>query len=420
MSKTIALEQLRFADHVRPDDVIAWPQGPGEPLALTEALVAQRSELTRPELLYGLTVSDTLRPEYAPQFRFRGFNGAANSRRVASLAEISPAHLSSFPSLIRSGLVKVDIALIQVKPLPSGGFTQGVIADFTGALIDAARLVIALVNPSLPSTGDDALVDAADIDLLIESDGRLIEMPDVQPSDTERRVAEHVAAIVPDRATIQLGVGTLPAAVCAALSHHRELGVHSGVVSDVLVDLVDKGIVTNSHKGRDAGLTVTGGLFGTRRLRDFAEMPGRVAMRDVEYTHRLAVTSTLHAFHAINAVVEMDLYGAANSEVAGGRYLGAVGGAIDFVRAGAASPGGRSIVAIPSTTPDGKHSRIVASLDGRPVTAARSDADVVVTEQGVAHLRGCSLRERARRLIAIAHPDFREALARSAHDGGAT
>jgi acyl-CoA hydrolase len=420
MSKTIALEQLRFADHVRPDDVIAWPQGPGEPLALTEALVAQRSELTRPELLYGLTVSDTLRPEYAPQFRFRGFNGAANSRRVASLAEIIPAHLSSFPSLIRSGLVKVDIALIQVKPLPSGGFTQGVIADFTGALIDAARLVIALVNPSLPSTGDDALVDAADIDLLVESDGRLIEMPDVQPSDTERRVAEHVAAIVPDRATIQLGVGTLPAAVCAALSHHRELGVHSGVVSDVLVDLVDKGIVTNSHKGRDAGLTVTGGLFGTRRLRDFAEMPGRIAMRDVEYTHRLAVTSTLHAFHAINAVVEMDLYGAANSEVAGGRYLGAVGGAIDFVRAGAASPGGRSIVAIPSTTPDGKHSRIVASLDGRPVTAARSDADVVVTEQGVAHLRGCSLRERARRLIAIAHPDFREALARSAHDGGAT
>jgi acyl-CoA hydrolase len=416
MPKTIALDRLRFADHVRRDDVIAWPQGPGEPLALTEALVAQRSELPRPELLYGLTASDTLRPEYAPHFRFRGFNGAANSRRVASLAEIIPSHLSTFPSLIRSGLVRVDIALIQVRPLPSGGFTQGVIADFTGALIDAARLVIALVNPSLPSTGEDALVDADDIDLLVESDGRLIEMPDAQPSDTERRVAEHVAALVPDRATIQLGVGTLPAAVCAALTHHRDLGVHSGVVSDVLVNLVDKGIVTNAHKGRDAGLTVTGGLFGTQRLRDFAEGPGRIAMRDVEYTHRLAITSTLHAFHAINAVVEIDLHGAANSEVAGGRYLGAVGGAIDFVRAGAASPGGRSIVAIPSTTPDGRHSRIVASLDGRPVTAARSDADVVVTEHGVAQLRGCSLQERARRLVEIAHPDFREGLARSARD----
>jgi acyl-CoA hydrolase len=413
MPTTLALDRLKFADHVRDGDVIAWPQGPGEPLALTEALVAQRAELPKPELLYGLTMSDTLQPAYAGEFRFRGFNGAGNSRRVSQLAEIVPSHLSTFPSLIRSGRIKVDIVLIQVRALPDGAFTQGVIGDFTDALIGAARLVIALLNPSLPLVEGSARVEANDIDLLVESDDRLIEMPDVQPSETERRVAEHVAALIPDRATIQLGVGTLPAAVCAALSQHRELGVHSGVVSDVLVDLVDKGVVTNAHKGRDAGLTVTGGLFGTQRLRTFAEQPGRLLMRDVEYTHNLAITGSLHAFHAINAVVEIDLYGAANSEVAGGRYLGAVGGAIDFVRAGAASPGGRSIVAIPSTTPDGKHSRIVANLDGRPVTAARSDADVVVTEHGVAELRGCSLRERARRLIAIAHPDFRESLARS-------
>jgi acyl-CoA hydrolase len=415
MPKKLALDRLKFADHVRPGDVIAWPQSPGEPLALTEALVAQRAELPRPELLFGFTSSDTLRPEYAPHFSFRAFNGAGTSRRVTGIAEIVPAHVSTLPGLIRSGRVKVDVALVHVKPLPEGNFTLGVIADFSGAMIEAARTVIALINPALPTTRGDACVSADDLDLLVESDTRVIDMPDPEPSAAERRVAERVAALIPDRATVQLGVGTMPAAVAAALSQHRDLGVHSGVVSDVLVDLVEKGIVTNAYKGRDAGKTVTGGLFGTQRLRDFAQQGGSIDMRSVEYTHHLGVSASLSKFHAINAVVEIDLTGQANSEVAGGRYLGAVGGQVDFVRAGMASAGGCSILAFPSTTPDGKVSRIVASLDGRPVTTARSDMDIVVTEFGVAHLRGVGLRERARRLIEIAHPDFREALARSQH-----
>jgi len=207
-------------------------------------------------------------------------------------------------------------------------------------------------------------------------------------------------------------VGTLPAAVAGALGHHRELGVHSGVVSDVLVDLVERGVVTNAHKGRDAGQTVTGGLFGTQRLRDFAQRSGLVDLRSAEYTHNIAVMSSLSRFHTINSAIEIDLSGQVNSEIAADRYLGAVGGQLDFVRGGVASPGGRSIIAVPSVTPDGKHSRIVASLDRRPVTTPRSDVDVIVTEHGAAHLRGCSLAERARRLIAIAHPDWRESLHR--------
>jgi acetyl-CoA hydrolase len=264
-------------------------------------------------------------------------------------------------------------------------------------------------------TGGDARVDGSDIDVLVESDDRLIDMPDPEPSAVERAVAAQVAALIPDRATVQLGIGTLPAAVARALSNHRELGVHSGVVSDVLVDLVERGVITNAHKGRDPGRTVTGGLFGTQRLRDFAERSGAVDMRSADYTHSLAVTSALAKFHTVNSAVEIDLSGQANAEIAAGRYLGAVGGQVDFVRGGVASPGGRSIIALPSTTPDGRHSRIVASLDGRPVTTARSDVDVIATEYGAAHLRGCPLRERARRLIAIAHPDYREALARELH-----
>jgi acetyl-CoA hydrolase len=417
MGTNVALARLRYADYLRPHDVIGWPQGPGEPLALTEVLVAQRTALNKPTLFFGLSSSDTPRPELAEHFAIRALNGAGSNRRISELADIVPSHVSSVPALLRSGALRVDVALIHVRPLPTRDYTLGVIADFTQALIREARVVIALVNPALPVTRGDALVDADDIDVLVESDERIIDMPDPEFSAVERAVAEQVAALVPDRATVQLGVGTLPAAVASALYNHRELGVHSGVVSDVLVELVERGVVTNAYKGCDPGRTVTGGLFGTKRLRDFAERSGAVDMRSVEYTHNIAVTSTIERFHTINSAIEVDLSGQANAEIAGGRYLGAVGGQLDFVRGGVASPGGRSVIAFPSTTPDGKHSRIVASLDGRPVTTPRSDVDVIVTEYGAAHLRGCPLSERARRLIAIAHPDHREALLRAAEGG---
>ncbi|WP_029001029.1 acetyl-CoA hydrolase/transferase family protein [Azohydromonas australica] len=415
--KTLALSQLRFCAHVCAGDVIGWPQGPGEPLALTEALVAQASDLERPTLFFGLTQSETLRPELGTHFRFRALNGAGTSRRVTSISEIVPCHVSSIPSLIRMGTLRADVVLVQVRPLPGGQYTLGVIADFTQALIQQARVVIALLNPALPLVGGDACVNGEDIDILVESDTRIIDLPDPEPSPVEQQVAQEVSALIPDRATIQLGVGTLPAAVARSLRQHEGLGVHSGVVSDVLVDLIEAGVVTNAHKSLDPGLTVTGGLFGTRRLRDFAERTQQVALRSADYTHNLAVAGQLSNFHTVNSVIEIDLTGQANSEIAGGRYLGAVGGQVDFVRAGVLSPGGRSIVAMPSTTPDGRHSRIVASLGSRPVTTARSEIDIVVTEHGTAHLRGCSLHERARRLAAIAHPDHRESLERALYDG---
>lgn len=414
--RTLPLEQLRFADHVRPDDVIAWPQGPGEPLALTETLVAQRTELGKPTLFFGLTHSDTLRPDLAIDFRFRALNGAGTSRRVTALAEIVPYHVSSIPALVRGGHLRVDVMLVQVREMPGGGYSLGVISDFTDAMIKAARVVIALLNPALPPMGADAAVLAEDIDVLVDGDERIIDMPDVEPSDLEHAVARQVAALIPDRATVQLGIGALPIAVARALGGHKDLGVHSGVVSDVLVDLVEQGVVTNAYKGCDAGSTVTGGLFGTDRLRRFSAAGGAIDMRSADYTHHVATAASIQQFHTINSAIEIDLTGQVNSEVAGGRYLGAVGGQVDFVRAGVASPGGRSIIAFPSATPDGKQSRIVASLGSRPVSTARSEVDAIVTEHGVAHLRGCSLQERAKRLVAIAHPDHRESLLRAMRD----
>lgn len=408
--QVITLSELRLKNWIQSEDVIGWPQGPGEPLALTEKLLEQRADFSRVGLLFGLTQSPTLTPEIAEGFALHALNGAGSSRKVTSHAEVYPGHVSQIPALLRQGILPLDVVLIQVMPLVDGRFTLGVISDFTQAMIQRARCVIALLNPALPAMHGDAVVEGTDIDVLVEADSRLIDLPDPLPSEIERLVASHVAALIPHQATLQLGVGTLPAAVADALSGHRDLGMHSGVVSDVLVDLVERGVVTNAHKGRDAGKTVTGGLFGTQRLRDFAQSTGAIEMRSADYTHSLGVTASIRNFYTINSAIEIDVTGQVNAEIASGRYLGAVGGQVDFVRAGVASEGGRSIIAFPSSTPDGKHSRIVASLAGRPVTTARSDVDVIVTEYGAAHLRGVGLHERARRLIAIAHPDHREAL----------
>ena len=392
---------------MRDGDVVTWLQGTGEPLGLTQRLVAQRHALPPLELFVGMLSSKTLKPEHADRFRFRGLNGAGAARTLtaANLLDIVPAHVSAVPSLLRSRAIRVDVLLLRLRPHTRPGFyTAGVMVDFLPAMVQAARCVIAEIDERLPITSQDALVAAEDIDVLTECDADEVLIADPEPTDIDMRVAAHVAGLIPDGATIQLGVGALPVAVCRALEHHKNLGVHSGVISDIIVDLVEKGVITPARR------MVTGGLFGTRRLMNFADGNDMIEMRSSDYTHNHQVLARLPNLYSVNSGVEVDLTGNVNSEIAAGRYLGAVGGQADFVRGAVASPGGRSIMALPSTTPDGKHSRIVASLEGRPVTTTRADIDVVVTEYGIADLRGRSFGERAERLRAIAHPDFRDRL----------
>jgi len=413
MLKTGRSSEFDFSRVLRADDVITWPQGTGEPLGLSRRLVAQRHALPPLELFLGMTTSDTLSPEHADRFRFRTLNGAGTTRRLtaANVAHIIPVCVSAVPRLVRSGAIRVDVVLLRVRPHPKPGcYTVGVMADFIPALVAAARCVIAELDERLPLTAHDALISDSDIDVLTECDADEILLPDPEPDAIDARVAAHVAALVPDGATIQLGIGGLPVAICRALTGHRDLGVHSGVISDVVADLVEQGIVTNARKSIDTGRIVTGGLFGSRRLMEFADGNTAVELRSSDYTHSQQVLSRIDNLYAINSGIEVDVSGNVNSEIAAGRYLGAIGGLPDFVRGAAISPGGRSIIALPATTPDGKHSRIVASLEGRPASIPRADADLVVTEYGVADLRGRSLRERAERLRAIAHPDFRERL----------
>ncbi len=413
MSTALQSSSFDFASILSERDVITWPQGTGEPLGLTQRLVAQRHALPRAELFIGMQVSDTLLPEHADHFRFKGLNGAGTNRRLAAagVLDIVPAHVSAVPGLIRSRNLPVDVLLLRVRPHPRPGyFSVGVMADFVPAMLAAARCVVAEIDERMPVTSQDALVPREAIHFLTECDAGEVLMPDPDPSEVEVRVAAHVASLIPDRATLQLGIGGLPVAVCRALNQHRDLGVHSGVIPDAIADLVECGVITNAHKGADPGRVVTGGLFGSRRLMDFASGNDLFELRSADYTHNQVIMAGVRMLYGINSAIEIDLSGQVNSEVAAGRYLGAIGGQADFVRGSSASPGGRSIIALPSTTPDGRHSRIVSSLQGVPVTTIRADVDVIVTEYGAAELRGCSFEERARRLARIAHPDFREAL----------
>lgn len=392
-----------------------WSQGPGEPTGLTRRLMAQAETLPRITLVVGMMTSQTLTDPGADRFDYLCLNGAGGARRAARLSSnrVIPAHVSSLPGLLVGRRIPVDVALVRARPTDDPSvLSLGVICDFVHEMVANARVVIAEIDERMPLTGQDALMARGKVTHFTQADGDEPLVHDPAPSALDAAVAAQVAAIIPDRATMQFGIGGLPVAICAALKSHAGLGLHSGVIPDAAVDLIEAGVIDNRHKGIDVGLNVTGGLFGSRRLLDFADGNPAVAMRRATYTHSPAVLSRLANLHTVNSVVEVDLSGQANAEVAGDRYLGAVGGQVDFVRGGRASAGGRSILALPSVTPDGKTSRIVAGLGGRPVTTARSDVDLVVTEHGVADLWGLDLHARAKALIAIAHPDFRDGLER--------
>jgi acyl-CoA hydrolase len=275
-------------------------------------------------------------------------------------------------------------------------------------------VVIAEVNERVPFTFGDALLPAARIDCAVHVSRTPVEVPPAPIVATDLAIARHAAGYIRDGAVIQVGIGAVPDAILRLLHDRRDLGVHSGMIGDGLVDLVEAGVVTNAMKPIDTGVSVAGALIGTRRLYDFAHRNPQIGVRRSSHTHGEEVLSRLRGLVTINSALEIDLTGQVNAERTGAEYLGGTGGQVDYVRAGARSPGGRSIIALPATARGGSISRITAALTG-PVTTARSEVDVIVTEFGAAELKGKTLADRARRLVQIAHPAFREELDRAAH-----
>lgn len=401
---------------LRPGDAVAIAQGGVEPIGLCEALVAQRAKLSPLRVFLGLSLSGVFRPEHTDCLKFASygaFGRAVDLARIGQL-DIHPVHYSALPRLVREGAISFDAVFLQMAEDGQRGLSLGATSDY---LIDAAqraRVVVAEVNSEAPWTEDGGAARGLRIDHLVRVSRPLAELPSREPDAVERTLAGHAARYVEDGATIQIGIGSIPDAILEALGDRRDLGVHSGLVGDRIIDLVECGAVSNARKGRDAGLTVAGLIAGTSRLYRWAHRNPALALRPPDYTHALSVLATLPRLVAINGALEVDLSGQVNAEMAGGVYRGAIGGQVDFVRGAQLSEGGRSLIVLRSTTRDGKTSAIVPRLQDAVVTTPRSDADVIVTEWGAAELRGASLSERARRMIAIAHPAFREALERQA------
>jgi len=269
--------------------------------------------------------------------------------------------------------------------------------------------VLAEINPRVPFTTGDVLVPTSRITAAVHNDVPLVPVARRTPSAEEDIIGRLVASVVPDGATIQFGIGTLPDAILSHLGDKNDLGVHSGLISDAVVDLVERGVITNARKEIDRGVTVAGSLLGTVRLHEWVTGNPSVMMRNVEYTHNAGVLGQLGTLHAINSAIEIDLTGQISAEVVGGRHLGLVGGQGSFARAACFAEHGRSILALPSTAKSGA-TRIVHRFSDGIVSSGRSDADLIVTEHGIADLRGASLTERRERLIAIAAPEHREQL----------
>jgi acyl-CoA hydrolase len=407
--------------YVRSGDRVFVHTAAAAPRLLVEALAARAPELSEVEVVQLHTEGPA--PYAAPgmerSFRVRCLFIGPNLRAAVAegRADYVPVFLSEVPALFRQGILPLDVALVQVSPPDRHGFCSlGVSVDGSRAAVETARRVIALVNPRMPRAHGDALVHVSRFAATVETDEPLPEHPRPQLTEVERAIGRHVATLIEDGATLQMGIGAIPDAVLVALKDHRRLGVHSEMFADGVVDLVERGVVTGEEKRIHPGKVVGTFAMGTRRLYDFIDDNPQVVMLDVAYVNDTAVIRRNPKVAAINSAIEVDLTGQVCADSIGTRMYSGVGGQMDFIRGAALSPGGKPIIALPSTTSRGE-SRIVPFLkQGAGVVTTRSHVQWVVTEHGVANLHGRGLRERARALVGIAHPDRREELERAAYE----
>ena len=417
MSRTLSPDQLDLSALLKPGDAIVMGQACGEPTTLVEALIAQGRHIQGLKLFIATSFSGLFDAAAADSFELSSMGAIGALRAMTKICrlQVIPVHVSQVAPLISAGIIPCDVAMIQLSPADqNGNHSCGLIGDYVGAAVAKARLTIAEVNAQVPFTMGET-IPASAVDIAVEVDRPPVEVRPAEISETDAAIARHCAEYIGDGSVIQTGVGAVPDAILRLLHDRKDLGVHSGMLGDGLVDLAEAGVLTNARKEIDRGVSINGALIGTRRLYVWSHRNPAMRMCATSYTHDAAVLAQLSRLVTINSAVDVDLTGQSNAEQVGNAYLGGTGGQVDFVRAGARSPGGASIIALPATARGGAISKIVARQEG-PVTTARTEVDVIVTEFGAAELKGRSLAERARRMVAIAHPDFRKELDRTAHE----
>lgn len=388
--------------------------GSATPQTLIKAMVARAPELKDVKICHLHTEGECgySAPELRESFHTSAFFIGGNIRKmVGDTVDYIPIFLSDIPSLFREGYMKLDVVLVNVSPPDKHGFCSlGVSVDIIISAIEKGKKIIAQINPKMPRTFGDALVHLKRFSACVEVDEDLHEMKFVAPSEEEKSIGKNIAGIIDDGATLQMGIGGIPNAVLTYLTNHKNLGIHTEMFSDGIVDLVLSGVINGANKKMNPNKIVSGFAMGTRRLYDFMDDNPEIEMLDIAYVNDTSIIRQNPKVTAINSAIEIDITGQVCADSIGTRMFSGVGGQMDFIRGAALSKGGKPIIAVTSTTLKGV-SKIVPTLKvGAGVVTTRAHARYVVTEYGVAELFGKSLKERARSLRNIAHPDSREEL----------
>jgi acyl-CoA hydrolase len=396
-------------------DGVWWGQGGAEPEPLVNALLDQVGEIGEVRAFCGLTWNPRLAGDLPDELTVLSYGGLGELRRLSrhGRLDVVPCHYSALPRMFARGQLPTDVGLVQVSPPDGQGeVSLGIGVEYAADAIPHSRVLVAEMNHRMPPTVGSARLPLERFAAVVETDRPLAEAS-TRPADAvDQAIADNVAGLIEDGDTLQMGVGPLPNAVLDSLSGHRELGFHSGMITDGVLALVEKGVLTGQRKEIDRGIVVTGAALGTAGLYDrIGEFP--VEFRPASYTHSPTVLSRLRSLVSINSAIEVDLLGQVGAEIRRGVHIGAVGGQVDFSRA-ASLTGARSIIALRSESAG--ESTISPALRGGVVTTARVDVDAVVTEHGVALLTGCTVAERARRLIRVAAPRHRSTLENSLAD----
>jgi len=398
--------------------------GAGVPQVLIDALIQRAPDLRDVEITHILTFADApyVREEYAESFRHNAlFIGASVRKAVqAGRADFTPVFLSEIPGLFRNGALPLDVALIQLSPPDEHGFCSfGVEVGTTKPAAEAARVIVAEINPRMPRTLGDAFIHVSRLHHIVEVDYPLPEAPQGGSSGVHLQVGEHIANMIPNGATLQMGIGNIPDAVLRNLGGHRDLGIHTELFSDGLIDLVEEGVVTGLDKTFHPGKVIAGFLFGSKRLYNFVDNNPFIELHPTDYVNDPFHIAQNDKMVAINSAIQVDLTGQVCADSIGPRFYSGVGGQVDFIRGAARSKGGLPIIAFTSTAKGGKVSRIVPMLTpGAGVVTSRNDVHYIVTEYGVASLHGKTVRQRVAELVNIAHPDFRAELMQAARELG--
>jgi acyl-CoA hydrolase/GNAT superfamily N-acetyltransferase len=394
--------------------------GTAEPLELVSALTKRAYELPDTEIVHLLTFGEApyAHKELAQYFRVNSLFIAENVRDIIQegLGDYTPIHLSDIPRLFDSGQLPLDVALIHVTPPDEHGMCSlGVSVDIVKSAAANASLVIAQVNPNMPRTLGDSSIHVYDMDVLVPTEAPIIEIHPPEVTETTRQIAENLSSLIEDGATVEVGIGRIPQALLSFLKDKKDIGIHTEMITDGIVDLVQAGVVTGARKTVDRGKVVASFCLGTRKLYDFIDNNPRFSFHPTEYVNNPSVIVQQHKMVAINMALEVDLTGQVCADSIGSKFFSGVGGQVDFNRGAGKSSGGKAIIALPSTAKNHSISRIVTRLSpGAGVVTTRAGVHYVVTEYGVAYLHGKSIQERALALISIAHPDFRAQLLKEA------